>query len=404
MIPHTGVSHTSIRTLRRTMHRPFLRVFGPLALAATSLLVCLLVAEGAVRIVAPQQLLILRGDIWQPVDSLGWNHRPNLATSINTGEGSVHVFTDHRGYRVGEHGPVDGERTVLLLGDSFMAAFQVEYEESVAGLMERGLAASMGAPVAVRNAAVGAWDPPHYLIKIRRALDREPADLAVVALYLGNDIVDWNIDAFDPRDPTPRPEFRLPRSLGPGAWIEGILRPADFHLRRVSHLHVLARSRLLELRMRLGLSAIYFPEEFLASEADSFRWDLTEEILGNVAAEAQARNVPLVFVMLPTHFQVERGRLEQHLRVHGLDPAEVRIDQPNEILGERLRRRGLTVLDPLPDLRAAYEDGERLYGGVDPHFSAAGHRVTWTHVADTLAALLRSAPLHLPYGSADAQP
>lgn len=357
---------------------------GPILLAATSVLVCLLLAEGAVRLAAPQQTLLLREDIFHAVDTLGWAHRPDIATEVNTGEGAVRIYTDHRGYRVGAEGAVEGDKTVLLLGDSFMAALQVEYEESLAGLMEVGLSEALGQTVAVRNAGVGAWDPPHYLIEIRRALAREPAELVVVAVYLGNDIVERGADYFPPREETPRPPFRIPFSISPAAWFDGLVRPVDFHLRSSSHLYVLARTQLVELRMRLGLSSVYFPEEYLASEADADRWDVTAEILDEVAMEAEARGVPVVFVLIPAHFQVVQEDLDRHVRAFGIDAEQIRIDQPNELLGERIRAAGWTVLDPLPALRQAHEEGVRTYGRVDTHFSAGGHRVTWDFIRDTL--------------------
>src|SRR5690348_12662319 len=51
-------------------------------------------AELLVRLVAPQQLIVRRPDIWEAVDTLGWVHRPDVNTTVNTGERAVHVYTD----------------------------------------------------------------------------------------------------------------------------------------------------------------------------------------------------------------------------------------------------------------------------------------------------------------------
>ena len=112
-------------------------------------------AEVLVRVLAPQQLVVKRPDIWQAVDTLGWAHRADVRTTINTGERTVRVFTDRDGFRVGAGGRVEGKKRILLLGDSFMEAFQVEYEQSFAGLLEARLGATLGETVAVRNAGVG---------------------------------------------------------------------------------------------------------------------------------------------------------------------------------------------------------------------------------------------------------
>ncbi|TMB87452.1 MAG: hypothetical protein E6J45_12480, partial [Chloroflexi bacterium] len=69
-----------------------------------STMAALLLGEVAVRIVAPQQLIILRPDIWMPVDSVGWTFRPLVRSTINTGERTVHVVTDSQGFRVSAGG------------------------------------------------------------------------------------------------------------------------------------------------------------------------------------------------------------------------------------------------------------------------------------------------------------
>src|SRR5712691_3072264 len=65
---------------------------GNVTLLAGSFVVALVLAEVLVRFAAPQQLVALRPDVWQPADSVGWRFRPNLNTTVNTGERTVHVF------------------------------------------------------------------------------------------------------------------------------------------------------------------------------------------------------------------------------------------------------------------------------------------------------------------------
>lgn len=361
---------------------------GPVLMLSISFILGLVLAEVATRVVAPQQLFLIRPDVFQPVDSLGWKHRPDLSTTINTGEGTVTLFTDHRGFRVGRDGAVESDRTVLILGDSFMAALQVEYEESFPGLMQAELRKLVAGPVAVRNTGVGGWDPPHYLIKARQELSRKVPELVVVAVYLGNDVVERGRDRFEPRVPFPRPRLSLLVGFSPRAWVEAIGAPADFRLRQVSHLYVLLRSHLLELRMRLGLSSVYFPQEYLASEATAPRWDITAAILEEIHTEAEALGVPVIFILIPAPFQVLENELARHVSAFGLDTLEIRIDQPNELLGGRLRERGLEVLDPLPSLRDAANRGDIPYGRVDSHFTESGHQVTWDYVRDRILQIL----------------
>jgi hypothetical protein len=359
-------------------------------LASISLLFSLGAAEALVRIAAPQQLVQFRPDIWMPVDTLGWTFRPNVSARINTGEGWAVIYTDERGFRVGEGGAIQANRRVALIGDSFMAAIQVDHEKTVAGLMEADLAETLREPVAVWNTAVPSWDPPHYLIRARQLLQiDDQVDLLLVAVYLGNDIVGWNREAFAPRNPAPRPQFRVPRRWSSNEWIETLVRPMDSVLRQRSHLYVMARSSTTTLRMRLGLSSSRFPEEYLLSEADSPRWNNTADILEAIEKTAKHRGVPVLFVLIPPRFQVHEQMLNRHVRAFGIDRTEIRIDQPNELLGARLRDRGLRVLDPTQALRQAVMEGARPYGTVDAHFSAEGHAITWASIRGEVVGLLQ---------------
>jgi hypothetical protein len=52
----------------------------------------------------------------------------------------------------------------------------------------------------------------------------------------------------------------------------------------------------------------------------------------------------------------------------------VDLDQPNRLLHQELIALDLCVFDALPAFRAAATGAPRLFGSVDPHLSAAGHR------------------------------
>src|SRR5436309_14376811 len=123
-------------------------LLGTAILTGMSCLLAVGASEVLVRVFAPQQLILKLPDVWQGVDTLGWPHRDEVAAVINTGERSVRFITDRFGFRVGSRARAAWTKRVLLLGDSFMEAMQVEYEQSTAGLLEAGLERRLGAPVA----------------------------------------------------------------------------------------------------------------------------------------------------------------------------------------------------------------------------------------------------------------
>lgn len=361
----------------------------------------LLLAEGLVRIVAPQQLILVRPDIWRPADTLGWEHRPGVDTRVNTGERTVRFVTDHRGFRVAPSGPAEGDLEVLLLGDSYMAALQVDYAQSFAGLLEAGLPETLGRSVVVRNAAVGAWDAAHYRIRARQLLDRREYDLVLVAVYLGNDLVEERAEAFEPRRPSERRTLRLPSRLAAEEMVDAVAHPVNDWLEVRSHLFVLAKNAMQSVLMRLGLTARYIPTELRLDHAGSPAWDVTADILSELHRDIRARGIPALFVLIPSHYQVEPDRLREHARALGIDPARLDAEQPNRLLGERLRRRGIPVVDLLPVFREAAEGGAELYGRIDPHFSPEGHRAMWRETREKVSAAL---PVPMPDGVRQASP
>lgn len=356
-----------------------------------SLAVAGVLGEILIRIAAPQQLVLVRPDVWQAVDSVGWMFRPNLETRVNWGERTVSVFTDREGLRVGRAGRLEAATRVLLIGDSFMAALQVEQEQSLAGLLERRLPARLGRPVAIRNAGQAGWDPPQYLIRARSLLSRDTFALVVVAVFIGNDVVTTRPERIAPRVPVEIHRFRFPRRFEREELVAALLRPINDFLEMRSHLFVFLKTRSQSTLMRLGLTEEYFPDEFRRSEANSARWDVTCGMLADIAALAARRGIPTLFVLIPAPFQVESAVFDQFARGFGVDSSQVDLDQPSRLVGDRLRAHGLKVVDVLPEFRAADRRGEKLYGAIDRHLTPQGHEVLDRLVEPAVGDLLQGA-------------
>jgi hypothetical protein len=340
-----------------------------------SLGLTLFVCELLVRAIMPQQLIMIRPDIWEPADTLGWVHRPNVHTTINTGERLVRVITDREGFRVGERGRLEAPRTLLLVGDSYVEAFQVPYEQSFAGLLERRLPARLGGPVAVRAVASGGWDPNHYLFATRRWLPRDPSPLVVVCVFMGNDILDRRVDAYSPRQEIERHPLRMPRAFTRREWIRSVLLPINDALETRSHLYILVRSRLGNLRVKLGLAPMNtLPPQYLTRNAHEPDFGITADACRDLDAVARADGARTLFVLIPASYQVDAASFRRWCEATRLAPNEADADQPDRRMGEELAARGVAFIDALPGLRAAArKGGPPLYGAVDAHLSPAGH-------------------------------
>lgn len=373
-----------------TPPRRWLRLFAVttvVVLVSTS--VALLFAEVVVRLVAPQQLIQIRPDLWQPVDTLGWKRRPNVALRINTGERLVDVLTDEDGFRVGGSGRRNASRQALLVGDSFVEALQVQYEQTTGHLLETELSKHLRQPVAVRNAGVSGWNPNHYLLRTRQLLSRDTFALIVVAIFVGNDAIGYRYDRLAPRVRALHHEFRVPQRLAWNELVDAMLSPINDGLEVRSHLYVLAKNQLSTLRMRLGMTKDYLPPEYRLVEADSKRWRNTAEICADLDRAAAAHGVPVLFALIPERFQVYPDEFRRYLRGFGIDSTTVDVYQPSKLLSRELAGAGLKVVDLLPTMRAAAASGPRLYGTVDQHLSAAGHQVVAAALWPEMLRLMR---------------
>jgi hypothetical protein len=185
-----------------------------------------------------------------------------------------------------------------------------------------------------------------------------------------------------------RHRFTFPSELSRTALVDSFLRPINDFLEVRSHLYLFFRTRLHTVRMRLGLAPLTFPPAFLKARASVDDWALTAEVLSDLDSLASEHGSRALFVLMPAPFQVDSVSLNRYVSGFALDPDGIDLEQPNERLGRELSARGLLMVDPLAAFRAGHEEGERLYGAVDPHLSAAGHRLLADIVAPIAAELM----------------
>lgn len=360
------------------------------ALLFASVLITLVLLEFAVRILAPQQLIVARPELYQPDDTIGWKHRANVKTILNTGDGPVHFRTDANGYRIPwNHSASEAtaDLRILAIGDSFLESTAVEAEATIPEILKMRLAASLNKKVAIDNAGVGGWDPNQYLMQSRRSLAKTHYDLGLVFVYIGNDLVSEAADSYPPRQVAQIHSFRLPTTLKSKDWINAVFYPVNDLLKSHSHLYLFFKTRLQVPLARLGLTAAYFPEYFALSDRNNRHWDVTAGVCDAIRLEFGARGVPVIFALLPTSYQVDPEVFDQYVKSFSIRKDAVDLDQPNRLLGARFQSASLTFLDPLAEMRQRNAQGMRLYGTVDRHLNTAGEQV----LADLLFPVVRMA-------------
>ena len=357
------------------------RLLANLFVAALALLVALAAGELFLRVFRPYEL-----GLWESRRDGLVLLRPGLDTAL---AGADHrVRTNDLGLRDVEHSLAKpaGTLRIVLLGDSFMEALQVPFEESFPNLLASSLEASGGRPVEVVNAGVSGWGTDDQLTWLHTTgLALEP-DLVLVAMTLHNDVSDnlaleWHTFEAGRLRERPRPLLSEPQYLE--------LRAKGF---LASHFHVyqaLARA----WRSRGVRDAAQTLDEHVAGllafappPQIELGWELTEALLDEMERTAEQGGARLAVFLIPLWIQVEPQYLEGFLRRHALPRAALSVGAPQERMARWGESRGVPVFDLLPAFAAANAaEGSRLYLERDGHWSAQGHRLAAEQVAAQLA-------------------
>lgn len=372
---------------------------GHAGLLVTGLLVAALVAEGVIRIVAPQRLESHR-PIYVADSLLVYRLKQNYDAEYHQPEFSIHEQTNELGLRNGPVGPKRaGVMRILGLGDSFCYSNSVQLGETFFKQLEELERRRGGNEVEVINAAVPAYSTvQEYRYLLRDGMKLGP-DLVVLGFYVGNDFQD-SYELFDSSGlPTVdvvggelRANDRFPAARYERQ--ERVLRTATLPLRSFlasnSELYVFLRERFGEALWKTGLRNNPPPPDFCArvpSAAMEAGWAMTRSVLDSMAALCSAHNARLLIVALPTQYQVHPDLWTHHFTTFGLDPADYDLDQPQRLLREFCEQKGIDHVDVLPAMRAHAPSGHLFYP-IASYMTPSGHRL----VADVVHAHLQASP------------
>jgi len=355
---------------------------GRLLLLVASLSLALILAELFLRHFTPQPLNVL---YVRPDGVL--SHVPNLDIEEVGIETRARVRTNRDGLRDVERSreKPTGVTRVLVLGDSLIEGLQVDLAETMPKQLERFLMRDLpGRRIDVINAGVSGSSGPYALDYLEKdGLAYDP-DLVVVTFTSRNDIEDAadagrrRYSRFYQTKTSLRSRFHLYSLLERALNAEDRLRNA------------LAFFGLVEpadpRRARAGMPGAVNQEAWhydgRLEEQEARGYDRLFASWDGILSLCRARGIPLIFVLLPSYFQVTRdpAALGEPSRAAAI----VRNDrEPQDRVLTFLRRRGAPVIDLLPEARRR---GAGLFFPKDQHFSAAGNAFA---AEETARAILR---------------
>jgi len=302
-----------------------------------------------------------------------------------------------------------GERRVLMLGDSTVWGFGVEQDDSLPVALERELA-SGGKGVAVGNGGVPGYGTKDSVMRMAWLDLRFEPDAFVFCSTLGNDAVDdMRIDVavcgglrFDghlARLARESWRFRMAVDWRALLWFETWIftnKPEWSPLTQV-------RPNAAEIRRMAGLPGAYpgyeraFAGLFLDVGDEETSWGdgappVIPRILTNVRdslrrARQLADGRPILFVVLPTIWQIDEARRQQELKKFGFDPARFGRGTAQARWLAVAQELGIPAVDVTAALAEA-EDAGSLFVDAGGHFNRRGAEIVAREVAAALAPLL----------------
>jgi hypothetical protein len=350
-------------------------------LLAVSLVISLLVGEFITAIFFPQNL----GTWGMTRDGLT-THVPNLSVFLTRYGHQIHINSHGMRDREHEVAKPAGTIRILVLGDSFMEANQVPFEDSLPSLLEANLSARLGHPVEVINASVSGWGTDDQVTYLARYGARFQPDLILVAMTLHNDVHDNLAEEF--------------HAFGNGVLQEKL--QSDIPLREYAVLQIkeflASHSHLYQVLLRAIRSSSTQGEGnrleshvagLLMRNVDSDierGWNMTHQLIRKMKQTRLRGEAKMAVVLIPLWIQVSERRLEEFLADHQLSRNQILIDQPQRKMRQIGEAEGVEVFDLLPDFQKSEKaDPDKLYLHGDGHWTAAGHHLGASLTAEHLA-------------------
>ncbi|MFN8637292.1 MAG: SGNH/GDSL hydrolase family protein [Chloroflexota bacterium] len=379
------------------------RLAARLLLVLVGLFLGLLMVEAAFRLAGPNiplDLTMARFQVYHPV--YGFFHQPGVSGWVRTDEFTTFVKFNTQGLRGPEVSipkPADTFRA-LVLGDSVVEGAQVGEDATMAGRLRgelQGLAG--GKRVESVNAGVAGFGTGQQLLFLQREGLAYQPDLIVLVFTIANDPADnsvavarrWKLAA-----------ERRPFFVQRGGELE--LQPFEAPPEeRWSGVRTFLRDHsvvftTLELwwigkTVARAQGSVVPPldaekEVYLTEPGDDWQqaWSVTEALLAEVKATADANGVPLLLVLSPSEWQTYDDLWPKLVGTGSQAQRRFSPDAPNERLTEIADRHGIPLLDLRPIFRAEVAaGGPPVIFRKDGHWTERGHEIAARAVAGAAA-------------------
>lgn len=345
----------------------------------------------------------------------GWKYRPNLDINFQNLDYAVTLTTNSKGYRDVEHNyPKNpGVFRIVVLGDSFMDAYQVDFEDSLPRLLKKKLAHGK---VDVINLGVRAYGTVQECLLLENEGLKYKPDLVLLAFFPFNDICDnsrelnrlqwgensWRCFA--------RPYAGLDFLHGKGACEFPDFKRTEnyFEKKQQAMRRLLKRRSIFEKTVLYAFYELYknsrttgpippydpnitfgavlrdfdplvFPGNNMTAsgyrEAWDEAWEITCSLIVKIRETAQAAGAQFVLFTVPAKVQLDEN--DFNLVREKLPQLRFDLGKINNALFEFTKKHRVHYLDLLPHFEAYYRNrkGGLYHSKEDRHWNTKGHKL-----------------------------
>lgn len=327
----------------------------------------------------------------------------NLSLSYQTRDGLKILRPNHQGvyrgvetvqpYQTNSFGMRDrehqvekpkGSYRVLVLGDSFMEALQVRFEQAFPSVLEGKLNQVSLQQVEVINAAVSGWGTDDQLTYLSRYAIRFQPDLILVGMTLTNDVSDNLAERFHHLTN----HELIERPAREFSFAEYKFWQAKAALGSYSHLYQLIRLGWHSREIEVGGEQLEAHVVDQLSKEPSERlkegWRLTFELFKKIRTTGEMIGAEVVVFLIPISAQLGEEGLGEFAQTHHL--SQVAPYGPQEAMKAFGQTEQIQIIDLLPCFRECQGEGRRLILKRDGHWTEEGHEVAASLVWQTLIA------------------
>lgn len=394
-----------------------------LALVLVGLIVGLVIVEVGLRIVgyAYPEFYVSDG-------RRGYSLRPNIEGWYRK-EGESYVRINSQGLRDREHTKEKPANTfrIAVLGDSFVEALQVPFEQSFAYLLQKQLqtcGAVAGRTVEVINFGVSGYGTAQEFITLRHEVWQYSPDLVLLAVTTNNDISD-NSRALKKTDQIPYfvwrddklvedDSFLQTRSfqskhsaLGRlGGWFRDHLRFVQAIQHAAFAIRVMRAERAAEKAAakepsnlpqkapnttadELGVDSMVYrsPTDSVWQDA----WRVTESLIKTMQLEVEGRHAAFLVLTLSNPPQVLPSAAARQAFLQRIGATD--LFYPDNRIAEFCRREGIAVATLAPPMQQYAESNSIMLHGFgkdlgNGHWNVTGHQLAAQLAADEVCKLL----------------